>query len=259
MTRIRGFVAILCAFLLNAQDENRRRSEGFGPLSMVSGGSPFPRGCAESQAGTDFRNAAVEPAVAVDPRNPQHLIGVWQQDRWSNGAATGVLSAVSNDAGKSWTTTMPRFSLCAGGIYERASDPWVAISPDGTAYLSALDFNISTNGTAVLVSRSSDGGFSWTDPITVVQHASGGDDKETITADSTDSRYAYAVWDQTNLNNRVPAWLSRTTDGGATWENPHVMFDPGANFGASIHQVVVLPDGTLVDVFLYGNFANGTT
>jgi len=41
----------------------------------------------------------VEPSVAVDPTDPMHLIGAWQQDRWSNGAANGIVSAVTFDGG----------------------------------------------------------------------------------------------------------------------------------------------------------------
>ena len=58
----------------------------------VSAESPFPADCDASQPGHHFRNSAVEPWVAVDPKDPLHLIGVWQQDRWSNGGSSGLLA-----------------------------------------------------------------------------------------------------------------------------------------------------------------------
>jgi hypothetical protein len=112
-----------------------------GAMVRVSPESPFAAGCAGVQTGTNSRNGPVEPFVAVDPNRPEHLVGAWQQDRWSNGGANGLLSAVSMDRGRTWTASFARFSICSGGEYQRASDPWVAIAPDGTAHQVALGVN----------------------------------------------------------------------------------------------------------------------
>ena len=40
----------------------------------------------------NYLNSEVEPQVAVDPTNPSHLVGAWQQDRWSNGGAHGLVA-----------------------------------------------------------------------------------------------------------------------------------------------------------------------
>src|SRR5262245_45243899 len=37
--------------------------------------------------------------------------------------------------------SVPKVSLCAGGKYQRASDPWVTFGADGTAYFMSLAFN----------------------------------------------------------------------------------------------------------------------
>src|SRR5258706_15490217 len=67
----------------------------------VSGTSPFAAGCdGVPAAGTLYLNAEVEPMVAVNPRNTQNVIGVWQQDRWSTGGARGLLTGVSLDGGQ---------------------------------------------------------------------------------------------------------------------------------------------------------------
>lgn len=225
------------------------------PLSTarVSAESPFDAGCTGTQTGYNYRGAAVESFIAVDSSNPRHLVGVWQQDRWSNGGANGLMAAVSNDQGHTWITTAAAFSSCSGGAYDRASDPWVAISPNGNAYQIALGLSNNNTTTAVLVSQSKDGGFTWGAPLTLISHNDGSDDKESISADPNDSRYVYAVWDRnvsTSSTTRIPVWFSRTMDGGATWDTPRVIMDGGPNSAGTANQIVVLPDGTVVNVFV---------
>ncbi len=251
-----GILLCLVAAALLGQRPAPVRLGNAGVFVRVGGVSPLAMGCngVQNSGGSLYLNTTVEPYVAVDPRNPQHVVATWQQDRWSDGGASGVLSAVSFDGGHIWTTSYPHFSFCTGGAYPRASDPWTAVSPDGTAYQIAIGLDgITPNGfavTAVLVSRSADGGLTWSEPTTLVRHTDAGDDKEMIVADPNDSHYVYAIWDRTNDNESIPAWFSRTRDGGATWDAARVIYNPGQGVYATWHELVVLPDGSLVDVFL---------
>jgi hypothetical protein len=200
----------------------------------------------------------------VDPSNTRHIAGVWQQDRWSNGGANGLLTGVSRDGGKTWTRTFAHFSRCAGGNttnggdYERASDPWVSFSRGGTVHQISLSFDNSDGNQAVLVSRSTNGGNSWSEPTTLARDTSldVALDKESITADPRKSRVAYAVWDRlvgltsSNPNHFFgPVWFSRTTNDGASWEPARIIFDPGPDAQTIGNEIVVLPDGTLVNMF----------
>src|SRR6266566_5773929 len=138
---------------------------------LVSGPSPYA-GCSQAgQPGTNYLNAEVEPWVSVNPANTKNIIGVWQQDRWSNGGAQGLVAGFSSNGGVTWGETPLPFSGCASGAindpftgapYDRASDPWVSIGPDGTAYavgLLATNNTISgNNDTGVATVTSSDGG-----------------------------------------------------------------------------------------------------
>ncbi len=246
--------------------------------TLVTGPSPLPPGCeGASQFGLNYENAEVEPYVAVSPPDSTHLIGVWQQDRWSSGSAHGLLTAVSSDSGATWTeiTNPPHFSICTGGNaanggdFFKASDPWVTIGPTGVAYeMSLSSSRTPTNviiSSAMLVSGSTDGGTTWSEPITLKRdnNSTVFNDKNAITADPNDPSLVYAVWDRLVFPNeqaaaaagehavgfRGPTWFARTTDGGNTWEPARMIFDPGQNNQTIGNQIVVLPDGTLVDVF----------
>ena len=78
--------------------ETQPRKGELPPQYLVSPVSPFVANCeGVGQAGTSYPNAEVEPSVAVNPANPDNLVGAWQQDRWSNGAARGLSTGISFD------------------------------------------------------------------------------------------------------------------------------------------------------------------
>ena len=52
-----------------------------GPLTLISGPSPFTN-CNIGPGATNYLNAEVEPWAAINPTNPNNIIGVYQQDRW---------------------------------------------------------------------------------------------------------------------------------------------------------------------------------
>ena len=229
---------------------------------VVSSASTYSPNCAGTPGGNNqvYINGVVEPSLAVDPLNSQHLIGAWQQDRWSNLAASGIQAAVSWDAGQTWTSTAAPFSRCTGGNaanggnYLRASDPWLTFAPNGDVYQSALTLLPSrppaTPVFAVLVSKSVDGGLTWSEPATLIRDADGPfNDKETITADPNDARFVYAVWDRVDKSTRS-SWFARTTDAGTTWEVARPIFDPGPGYLTIGNQITVLPSGDLVDALV---------
>ena len=165
----------------------------------------------------------------MNPRDPNNWVATWQQDRWSGGSANGLITATTVDGGATWTRTAIPFSRCAGGNagnggdYQRATDPWVTFAPDGAAFQMALASSggsfTAGSANAMLVSRSTDGGRTWGPVSTLIRDESQFfNDKNSITADPTDPRYVYAVWDRLAATGGGPAMLARSTDGGATWE-----------------------------------------
>jgi hypothetical protein len=241
-------------------------AESAATLTRVSRPSPFAN-CAVQPLPDELNyvNAEVEPWIAANPRNPPNLIGVWQQDRWQDGGARGLMTGASHDAGETWRTTFAHFTRCSGGTasnrgnYERASDPWATISPDGVAHQIALSFDFFDPNQAILVSNSFDGGDSWSEPIPLLVDTDPTliDDKESITADPRDSRLVYAVWDLLQTTDatqtvivRGPTLFSRTTDGGRTWEPARVIYDPGIDAQTIANHIVVLPNGDLLNLLV---------
>src|SRR5437773_3900695 len=250
------------------------------PLTIISGPSPFA-GCTIGASGapgeTLYPNAEEEPWLDVNPTNSNNMISVWQQDRWSNGGAHGLATGVTHNGGLTWNTNFAHFSECAGGTtanggdYERASDPWVSFAPNGDAYQISLSFDATTNRNGVLVSKSSNGCDNWSEPTSLIRAPANChvgfafNDKESITADPTNSNYAYAVWDRfttpagnsmANIEGaikarsfREPIWFSRTTDGGQTWEPARNIYDRSEFNGTIGSQIVVLPNGDLINIF----------
>lgn len=223
---------------------------------IASGATPFASGCDGVAAnGTLYVSAEVEPFVAVDPLDPATMVGTWQQDRWSNGSARGLVSATTRDGGRSWRSTVLPFSRCGGGNvmnggnYGRASDPWVTYSPNGVVHAMSLSTLGNTN--AMLVSRSFDDGLSWANPIALIIDGLGAfNDKNALTADPHDANFVYAVWDRLiDASNTGPAYFSRSTNGGASWETARPIFDPGIRNQTIGNQIVVLSNGVLLNTF----------
>lgn len=238
-----------------------------GTLVQVSGPSPFSGCTADNvgQAGVNYPGTEVEPFVAV---LGDEAVGAWQQDRWSNGGSRGIAWSSSRNGGATWAlpAAVEGLTLCAGGEFQRATDPWVTFSPDGSAYLFSLTLNDTNVDHALLVQKSTDGGATWGTPTTVLREANPHvfNDKNSITADPSQSSNVYAVWDRLVFPNarsggdasalraaayRGPTWFARTTDGGTTWEKARQIYDPGQNNQTIGNQIAVLGDGTLVNVF----------
>jgi hypothetical protein len=249
-------------------------------LSVASGPSPFAPGCeGVPQSGTLYENAEVEPRVAVDPNDPTHIVGAFQQDRRSNGGAHGLVASTSFDGGSSWTRSWAHFSICSGGNvanggdFQRASDPWVTFSPNGVVHQISLSFNDTNADNAILASRSTDGGLTWSEPATLQRENRGSGslfvDKESITADPFDSRFVYAVWDRSTFPSdrvsltalghtfalRSQTVFARSTDNGISWEPARAIFDERRAISFTIgNQIVVVPSGGAVPTLVNGAY-----
>lgn len=259
-----------------------------GPLVPVSTTSPFGalNDCGNFRGlppgNVNFLDSEVEPWVDVSPVDSNIIAASWQQDRWGNGGSRGLVAGVSIDGGANWDIVpVPGVTACTGGKFQRASDPWVTFAANGDLYHMSLALDIDTppnrpggfGPNAMLVSKVNAADLAdglqmsdWSDPITLMEDTNARflNDKNSITADPTDPNIVYAVWDRLqqstgdvinpervpgNLAFKGPAVIARTTDGGQTWEPVRRIYDPGGINQTLGNQVVVLPNGTVVDFF----------
>ena len=227
----------------------------------VSADSAVAAACTGGGAvGVLYANAEVEPSLARSSTNPQLLLAAWQQDRWSDGGARAIVSAVSQDGGAAWTRTLLPLSRCGGaaagsaGDFERASDPWVDVGSDGVLHVMGLAFSgaifAPNSRNAMLASRSTDGGRSWSAPQTLaLDGATFFNDKNTLTVDPLDPRFVYAVWDRLDTAGNGPTLLARSTDAGLSWEPAREIYRPPAAAGGTAqtigNRIVVLTGGAL--------------
>jgi hypothetical protein len=222
-----------------------------GPLVQVTGPSPFGASSVEA-----------EPYFAVNPTDPRNLVGTWTQDKRFDGGGGGGLAigvAVSFNGGHTWQTgLMPGLTLATGGTLQVAFDSRLSFAPNGDLYFIADVGNrpeppnkTTPSPNSILVEKSSDGGLTWSAPITVIESTDPHvfNDRPSITADGTKAGFAYAVWSQLSATgySSGPTMFSRTTNGGQSWDTPSTIFDPGGGHNAEVSQIVVLPNGTLIN------------
>jgi hypothetical protein len=215
-----------------------------------------------------YPDTEVEPFVAVNPTDLDNVVGAYQQDRWSDGGSHGLVTSYSTNGGASWGVSMAAFSKCEGGTrYARATDPWVSFDSAGRAYQISLGIdNATLVASDVEAATSTDGGATWSAPLVLLNDTTGVkfNDKQSITGDwrpGVGAGKAYATWIVGSLpgsENIGPTGaansfayggqpvFTKTTDGGAHWSTPTTISN--AVVYVQGNQIVVLPDGTLVDV-----------
>src|SRR5262249_21866816 len=138
---------------------------------------------------------------------------------------------------------------------------------NGDLYESAVGVDKASSGLntrmAILASKSTDGGLTWTAPVTIdLQFPAGtgvpSADLAQITADPIDPQIAYEVWrvpGQPAGSDRPGWWVmfSRPTDGGGIWAPPRILYDAGPGPFLTGIPLVVQPDGTLIDFLTVTN------
>jgi hypothetical protein len=196
-----------------------------------------------------FTNSTSQHKTVVEPDSfffGSTGVAAAQAGRFFDGGASGIVFARSVDNGASYTSgTLPGLTVFQGGPFARVTDPSVAHDrAHGVWMVSSLGLDASVTGTAVVVNRSTNGGLSWGNPVTVRAAAAGEDfDKNWTVCDNTTTSpffgRCYTVWDDFGHGNRL--LISFSTDGGLTW-TPSTT----PNVGVIGGQPVVQPDGKVV-------------
>jgi hypothetical protein len=201
-----------------------------------------------------YTNTSSQHQTQVEPDTfawGSTLVATFQSGRFTDGGASNTGWATTTDGGVTWshgflpgTTTL----ASPAGSFDRVSDPSVAYdAKHGRWLIASLALAASdTNGAAILVSRSADGGLTWSNPVIASSATSGSDfDKEWIACDDTASSphygNCYLEWD--DFGNGSLIQMSTSTDGGATWGPAQQTAGSDAGIGG---QPVVRPDGTVI-------------
>ena len=198
-----------------------------------------------------FTNSTSQHATEVEPGSfsfGSTVITSFQVGRIHGGGGADIGFAVSTDGALTWTNGfLPGITTFQGnGTNSAVSDTNVAYDPKhGVWLISSLP--ISSTNVQVAVSRSTDGGSTWTNPIVAAQ--SPGLDKNWLVCDgsATSPHYGncYMEWDDNNNGNLIQ--MSTSSDGGLTWSAPVRPLDTPHGLGG---QPLVQPGGTVLVPYL---------
>jgi len=186
----------------------------------------------------------VEPHVLASGATQ---VAAFQTGRIAPGGATAIGWATSTDGGSTWAHGfLPGLTTGnGGGLYNAASDPAVAYdAKHGVWMIASLPISNSSTTPAVVVSRSTDGGFTWDDPVNVGPKVASSD-KNWIVCDSysTSPFYGncYVEWDNPDTGDGI--LMSTSGDGGLTWGPATGTANHATGIGG---QPLVQPNGTVV-------------
>ena len=244
----------------------------------------------EQQEGAALRNIRVdqdrsnfphdETVIAVNPRNPKNLVAGANDYRLGYGSS-GFYS--SQDGGRTWYDgIIPVPSWPDGDVPAGGGDPVTLFDTNGTAYYVGLAFDRATDRSAIVVSRSTNAGQTWSRPSFVTRDGvavanllkvapSVFHDKEWGAIDTTTGKAnshpnrLYITWtrfESAPLPQASPIYEVHSDDGARTFSTPHEIsgtstlcdFQTGGTVarrcgGNQPSWPVVGPDGTVYVFF----------
>ena len=221
------------------------------PAFVVGGllvaATPASANVAVTQVSADpFTDAQAQHRTEVEPDTFSFgttIVSAFQVGRVFGGGSSNIGFATSTNGGASWTQgQLPGLTGNSGGPCGQVSDPSVAFDAQDNVWLiSSLGVNC-PNGNPVFTSRSTNGGLTWSNPVTT---AAGALDKNWIVCDNTASSpffgNCYTEYDISGSGDALR--MQRSTDGGLTWGPALAPGSPNTGLGG---QPVVRPNGTVL-------------
>jgi len=170
------------------------------------------------------------------------IVSAFQVGRVFGGGASNIGWATSTNGGATWSHGyLPGITGNGGGPFGQASDASVAYDARHKVWL-ITSLGLSGSSVEVLASRSTNGGLTWSKPVTV---APGSNDKGWVICDdhAASPHYGncYAEYDIPGAGDALA--MRTSTDGGATWGPARAPADGSLGLGG---QPVVLPNGDVV-------------
>jgi hypothetical protein len=207
-----------------------------------------------------FANGSSQHATEVEPDTfafGSTVIAAYQVGRFFDGGSTDIGWARSSDGGATWDVPsfLPGMTFSAGDTsspYERASDPSVAYdAKHNTWMVSSVPLLPNLTVPTVLVSRSTDGGATFSPPVQIpAPTAKKGVnlDKNWTVCDnhSTSPFYGNCYTEFDNFAAGDVVYMSTSSDGGLTWGAP---ITPSKAPKGISGQPLVQPNGTVIVPF----------
>lgn len=236
---------------------NRRKHTAWlAPIAaavlVVAGGAAAGANVTLTQISSDpFTNSGSQHATEVEPDTYSFgstIVEAQQTGRFANGGSSDIGWATSSDGGGTWTHGfMPGITTWqGGGTFNAVSDASVAYdAKHGVWMVSSIPITAAGGVPSVVVSRSTNGGTVWGNPVTVTTFADNGLDKNWTVCDDTPTSpfygNCYTEFDDNGAGNTE--YMATSTDGGLTWGTAKKTANSATGIGG---QPVVQPNGTVV-------------
>jgi hypothetical protein len=200
-----------------------------------------------------YTNADSQHASELEPGTYSYgstIVTAFQAGRFADGGSSNIGWATSTDSGRTWKTGfLLDTTQLSGGPYTRVSDPAVAYDFAQDTWMISMLAEVGSGPTlathTIIVSLSTDGGLTWSQPYKIVDGGSTYYDKDWITCDTSyTSLYfgnCYVEWDNDDKGGLL--LMSTSHDGGHTWGKPQTTADQALGLGG---QPVVQPNGTVI-------------
>jgi hypothetical protein len=218
--------------------------------SLFLAAGPASANVAVTQVSSDpFTDAQAQHRTEVEPDTfsfGSTIVSAFQVGRVSGGGSSNIGFATSTNDGATWTQGfLPATTGNSGGPCGQISDASVAFDAKHNVWLIS-SLGVNCPGTPVFTSRSTNGGLTWSNPVTT---ATGSNDKNWIVCDNTSTSpffgNCYTEYDITSSGDALR--MKTSSDGGLTWGPARATGDNATGLGG---QPIVRPNGTVLVPYL---------
>jgi hypothetical protein len=198
-----------------------------------------------------FTNSTSQHQTEVEPDTfafGSTIVSAFQVGRFFDGGASDIGFATSSNGGNSFKNGfLPGTTTVASpaGPYGRVSDASVAFdAKHGVWLISFLGLRNPFPPVDVLVSRSTDGGLTWSNPVVVNADGNSNDKNWTVCDDTASSPFYGNCYTEFDNNSHLDTiQMSTSIDGGQTWSAAQTTQNQTMGIGG---QPLVQPNGTVI-------------